>query len=89
MILKNWKYVILRGEKFLMTWIVITAMCLDFIWISFAADDVSQINYLKLTSTSVFTYILLVTKVALLFYLLFIEKSFSAPEGGKEEEDDI
>ncbi len=63
-----------------MTWIAITAICLDFIWISFASDEMSLINFLKLTSTSVITYILLIIKIVTLFYLLIVEKSFSSTQ---------
>lgn len=38
LLLKNWKYVILESEKFLLAWITIAALCLDFIWLAFAAD---------------------------------------------------
>lgn len=77
MIFKNWKYVILRGEKFTMTWLVIAALCLDFIWISFASDEVSMINFLRLVAADIFTYILIIVKMVLLLYMLLFEKSFS------------
>jgi hypothetical protein len=76
LILKNWKYIILRNEKFLMTWLTITSMCLDFVWISFAAGQASLINYLDLPAVAILTYIMLVVKAVLLFYLIIIEKSF-------------
>jgi hypothetical protein len=72
MILKNWKYVILRSEKFLMTWIAVVAACLDVIWLSFASESMSMINFLHLVSASVFTYILLVAKIVFVLYMIII-----------------
>jgi len=60
-----------------MTWLTILSMVLDFVWLSFLAGKESLINYMNLLAVDVFTYILLVVKVALLFYLIFIENSFS------------
>lgn len=34
LILRTWEYVLLRHEKFLITWITISALLLDIIWIA-------------------------------------------------------
>jgi len=60
-----------------MTWIVITAICLDVIWISFAAGYLSQINYMDQTSSAILTYLMIIVKIVLLFYFLLVEKAFS------------
>lgn len=73
---KNWKYVILRNEKFLLSWVSIGAIVLDLIWISFGGDKLSQINYIHLTSCIILTYILIVAKILLLIYLIVVQKSF-------------
>jgi hypothetical protein len=75
---KNWKYVMLRSEKFLISWIGIGAICLDLIWIAFGADQLSQINYLELAWSSILTYLLIIAKIVLLVYMLIIEKAFSS-----------
>ena len=69
-----------------MTWIVITAICLDFIWISFAAGYLSQINYMDQTSAAILTYLMVIVKIVLLFYFLIVEKAFST---AKEEANQI
>ena len=73
---KNWKFVILRVEKFLLGWVCVAALVLDFIWLSFSSEEISQINYMKSDWTIVFTYVLLVAKIVLLVYLLAVEKAF-------------
>jgi hypothetical protein len=60
-----------------MTWIAITSICLDFIWISFAAGYLGQINYMDQTSAAILTYLMVIGKIVLLFYFLLVEKSFS------------
>lgn len=77
---KNWKYVILRSEKFLLTWIGIGSLCLDIIWLAFCGDKISQINYIFSTWAIILTYILIITKILLLFYLIALEKSLSSSE---------
>jgi hypothetical protein len=79
-LLKNWKYIILRTEKFLMTWLTILSLVLDFFWLSIIAGRESLINYMNLLAVDVFTYIMVVVKVALLFYLIFIENSFATKD---------
>ena len=72
----------MRSEKFLMTWVVVVCICIDIIWISFAADQLSLINFLKLATVDIFTYILLIVKIILMLYLLLIEKAFASEKQG-------
>ncbi len=70
-LLLKWRtYVILKIEVFLMTWLNISAMLLDGIWLVFSSHHVSQINYLNLHSAMIFTYVLLGVKACFLIYLL-------------------
>lgn len=75
---KNWKYVMLRSQKFLLVWIVIGGICLDLIWIAFDGDHLSQINYLKLAWCGILTYLLIIVKIVLLLYMLIVQKAFSS-----------
>lgn len=59
---------------------MIGAICLDFIWIAFGADTLSQINYLELAWCSILTYLLIIVKIVLLLYMLIVEKAFSSEE---------
>ncbi len=68
---------IIKSDKLLLSLMTIVALFLDFIWISFAADYPSQINYTKFTSTIVVSYILIAVKIGVLLYLLIAEKAFS------------
>ena len=77
---KNWKYVILRVEKFLLGWASIAAICLDFIWLAFSSTEESQIDYMKQDWATVLTYLLLVSKIVLLLYMLLWEKAFQLNE---------
>jgi len=39
LILRVWEYVMLRHEKFLLTWITVCAILLDVIWIALCSND--------------------------------------------------
>ena len=71
LILKDWKYVILRNDKIVLGIVNILAICLDFIWIAFAADSISQINFTRFSSTFFFTIFLLLVKMVLMIYVIF------------------
>ena len=70
LILRTWQYVLMRHEKFIITWITVSAILLDIIWIALCSDNNNQTNFMSLSGALIFTYILLGTKAFLLGYLL-------------------
>lgn len=70
--------VMLREEKFYLTWIAIAGIFLDLVWLSIASDSKSQINFIELGGAQFLTYPLLVIKVIFFVYMLFYEKALTS-----------
>ena len=76
MLLKNREHILLRNEKFMLTWLVLSSILMDVIWVVVSSDSQSQINFTSLETAETLTYLLLVVKACLFGYLLFFEKAF-------------
>jgi hypothetical protein len=70
LLLRTWEYVLLRPEKFLLTWLTVCSILLDIIWIALSSGTLNQINFLPVGGAVIVTYILLGMKALLLGYLL-------------------
>ena len=80
LLVKNWKYEIIREEKWVMVGLDIAGIGLDVFWLGFAGGRVSTINYYNLFGVDVLTYILVAVKVLFLLYLLMVEKPCESEE---------
>ena len=76
LLLKNREHILLRNEKFMLTWLVLSSILMDVIWIVVSSDSLSQINFISMQAAQTLTYLLLVVKACLFGYLLFFEKAF-------------
>ncbi len=80
MLLRVRETVILRTEKFLLSWLAIAAFFLDVIWIAFGARQASQINYLDSSMAEITTYGHLGVMAVFLIFMIMVEKAFSKEE---------
>ena len=76
MMLRTREYVMLRTDRFTMTWLVLAAILLDVIWLVLASHHLSEINFFNLMVAQIITCVLIAIKAFLLIYLVFFEKSF-------------
>ena len=75
LLLKNREYVLLRPEKFMITWLTLASILIDIIWLSLASGSLSQINFIPLAAAEVLTYILMGLKAIFFIYMLIVEKA--------------
>ena len=80
-LLKNYELVMLREEKFYMTWLTVAGILLDLVWLSIASDAKSQINFMDLSAAHLCTYPLVLVKAVFFVYMLVYERAFTSREG--------